>query len=74
VLTTRGRGADGILDEESSRTVPPDDLDALIEALRWFAGNRDRIPAMSRAARANAERWPWQRYRASVAAAVKDLI
>jgi len=74
VLTTQGRGADSILDEESSRTVPPDNLDALIEALRWFAGNRDRIPAMSRAARANAERWPWQRYRASVAAAVKDLI
>lgn len=74
VLTTRGRGADGILEQESGRTVPPDDLDALVEALRWFAGNRDRIPAMSRAARANAERWPWQRYRASVAAAVKDLI
>ena len=74
VLTTQGRGADSILDEESSRTVPPDNLDALIEALRWFAGNRDRIPAMSRAARANAERWPWQRYRASVAAAVKDLV
>jgi glycosyltransferase involved in cell wall biosynthesis len=74
VLTTQGRGADSILDEESSRSVPPDDLDALVEALRWFAGNRDRIPAMSRAARANAERWPWQRYRASVAAAVKDLI
>ena len=54
--------------------MPPDDLEALVEALRWFAGNRDRIPAMSRAARANAERWPWQRYRASVAAAVKDLI
>jgi len=74
VLTTQGRGADSILDEESSRTVPPDNLDALIEALRWFVGNRDRIPAMSRTARANAERWPWQRYRASVAAAVKDLI
>ncbi len=73
VLTTQGRGADSVIEPASGRTVPPDDLDALVEDLRWFARNRDRIPAMSVAARANAERFTWTHYRRSVDRALDGL-
>jgi starch synthase len=70
VITTTGRGADSVLDDASGRTVPPDDRDALVEALRCFDRNREQIPPMSRAARANAERRTWERYRQDVAQAM----
>jgi len=74
VLTTRGRGADGVIDKDSGRTVPPDNLDALVEALRWFAQHRDQLPELSRAARLNAERCTWAQYRTRVTAAVRPFV
>jgi glycosyltransferase involved in cell wall biosynthesis len=74
VLTTQGRAADEIIDETSGRTVPPDNLDALVEELRWFAQHRDQLPQMSRAARLNAERCTWTQYRGLVTAAVRPLV
>jgi alpha-maltose-1-phosphate synthase len=74
VITTAGRGADSVLDDASGRTVPPDDCEALVEALRWFNRNRERIAPMSRAARANAERCTWQRYRQDVARAMTRVL
>jgi glycosyltransferase involved in cell wall biosynthesis len=74
VLTTQGRAADEIIDETSGRTVPPDNLDALVEELRWFEQHRDQLPQMSRAARLNAERCTWTQYRSLVTAAVGPLV
>ena len=73
VLTTRGSGGDSILDEQSGRIIDADDLDALVEALRWFDHHRDEIPALGRAARASAERFIWARYRAAVSEAVAEF-
>jgi phosphatidyl-myo-inositol alpha-mannosyltransferase len=55
-------GRDGVL-------VPPGDAQRLGEALRDLALDRDRLAAMSRAARASAERYAWPR----VAAEVRDV-
>lgn len=52
-----------ILSQDCGRLVAVGDVDALVEALRWFAQNRESIPAMSRAARARAERYTWENYR-----------
>jgi glycosyltransferase involved in cell wall biosynthesis len=74
VLTTQGRGADEIIDEASGRTVPPDNLDALVEELRWFEQHRGQLPELSCAARLNAERRTWTQYRSLVTAAVGPLV
>jgi glycosyltransferase involved in cell wall biosynthesis len=74
VLTTQGRGADEIINEANGRTVPPENLDALVEELRWFEQARDQLPQLSRAARLNAERCTWTEYRSLVTAAVGPLV
>lgn len=43
--------------------VPAGDVDALVDALRWFDRHRDALPAMRSAARAHASAWTWERYR-----------
>jgi phosphatidylinositol alpha-mannosyltransferase len=55
-------GLDGVL-------VPPGDAQHLGEVLRELALDRDRLAAMSRAARASAERYSWPR----VAGEVRDV-
>ena len=54
--------------------VPSGDLDRLVEHLRWFDHHRDDIPAMGRAARAQAVRCTWSNYRSLVMAAVSKLV
>ena len=59
-----------IVTRTCGRLVAAGDVDALVEALRWFGRNRDDIPAMSSAARAQAERCTWEHYRRCVGDAV----
>jgi glycosyltransferase involved in cell wall biosynthesis len=74
VLTTAASGADDFVDNSSGRIVPANDLDALVEELRWFDQNREQLPELSRAARLNAERCTWAQYRSQVTAAVRPLV
>lgn len=74
VLTTEASGADGMVDESCGRIVPPNDLDALVESLRWFDNNRECLPGLSRAARVNAERCTWDQYRGRVTEAVTPFV
>jgi hypothetical protein len=58
VLTTPcGGGPECIGDGIEGWIVPPRDVDALVERLRWAAANRDRLAEMGRAARRRAERY-----------------
>jgi len=60
VLTTPcGGGPECISDGEEGWIVPPRDIDALVEKLRFAAANRDRLFAMGQAARRRAEGWSW---------------
>jgi glycosyltransferase involved in cell wall biosynthesis len=74
VLTTYASGADDVVDDACGRMVPPDDFEALVEGLRWFGCNRDRLPELSRAARMNAERCNWDDYRRRVTEAVAPFV
>jgi glycosyltransferase involved in cell wall biosynthesis len=56
VLTTRcGGGPECITSGEDGLIVQERSVEALVEALRWSAANRDRLGAMGRAARRRAE-------------------
>jgi glycosyltransferase involved in cell wall biosynthesis len=74
VLSTPASGAGDLIDADCGHLIPIGNLDALVESLRWFAGNRDRLPAMERAARAQAERCTWEGYRRSVTHAVAPFL
>jgi glycosyltransferase involved in cell wall biosynthesis len=58
------------LDDTCGRLIPTDNLDAMVEALRWAAANRSILGGMRRAARAKAEAWTWTNYRRCVTEAV----
>jgi glycosyltransferase involved in cell wall biosynthesis len=60
ITTPCGGGPECIDDGINGWLVPPRDIDALVERLRFCAANRDRVAAFGRAARARAERWTWR--------------
>ena len=62
-----------LLTEATGREVRAGSVDELVEALRWFAANREKIPAMKTAARAVAEKFTWENYRHCVSNAVTDF-
>ncbi|MBI3878486.1 MAG: glycosyltransferase family 4 protein, partial [Verrucomicrobia bacterium] len=70
VIASDASAGPDVLDEQTGRVIAAGDTDALVESLRWFAANRDRLPAMRAAARAKAERSTWEHYRQCVADAV----
>ena len=65
IATTATAGTD-VLTETSGCVLPVGNLDSLVEALRWFEHNRDRLHGMGRAARKQAEICTWERYRRAV--------
>jgi glycosyltransferase involved in cell wall biosynthesis len=74
VLTTRASGVDDVVDATCGQIVPRENLEALVEGLRWFDRNRHRLPEMSRAARMNAERCTWDTYRRRITEAVAPFV
>jgi glycosyltransferase involved in cell wall biosynthesis len=60
VTTPCGGGPECITDGIDGWIVPPRDVDALAERLRYCAANRDRVFEMGRRARTRAERWTWR--------------
>lgn len=66
LIATRESG-DAIVDGETGRLIPANNVEALIEALREAAENRDRFAAMGRNARALVEsRFTWEHFRARI--------
>ncbi|HEY2731275.1 MAG TPA: glycosyltransferase family 4 protein, partial [Polyangia bacterium] len=60
ITTPCGGGPECIDDGVDGWLVPPRDIDALVERLRFCAANRDRVFVMGQSARAHAERWTWR--------------
>jgi len=74
VLTTRESGLSDLIDDSCGRIVPSDNLDAMIESLRWFGRSRDKLPQLSAGASAKAAQSTWQSYRRKVAVAVEPYV
>lgn len=63
ILATCHTGApDMVTPGKEGFILPVGDLDALVEKLRWFSDNRDRIRAMSAAAKLKSREFTWERY------------
>ncbi len=73
-LASAATGGADVLTEASGRVFPVGNLDTLVDALRWFDQNRNRLPAMSRAARQQAELCTWERYRRAVTEATAGFL
>ena len=73
IASTATAGAD-VLTQSSGRVLPVGNLETLVDALRWFDQNRDRLPAMGRAARQQAELCTWERYRRAVTEATAGFV
>jgi glycosyltransferase involved in cell wall biosynthesis len=73
IASTATAGPD-VLTEASGRVLPVGNMDTLVDALRWFDQNRDRLPAMGRAARQQAELCTWERYRRAVTEATAPFV
>ena len=63
-----------IITDQCGRLMPCGNIEALVEILRWFGKNRQQLPAMSRSARSQAERFTWENYRRSVSVAVASFV
>ena len=72
IASDRSAGPD-VLDGSCGRVVAAGDLEQLVETLRWFDVNRDRLPAMKAAARNRGESLTWSSYRAAVSDAVAQV-
>ena len=73
-IATDATAGPDVLTDASGRVIPAGATEQLVEALRWFAAHRDRLPAMAGAARAVAQGHTWERYRQQVTAAVADFV
>jgi glycosyltransferase involved in cell wall biosynthesis len=66
VLASDVAAVRGISDGTAGRAIPPGDIEALVAALRWASDSRDALPAMGKAARAEAQQFTWGSYRRHV--------
>lgn len=72
-IATDATAGPDIFTSSSGRLIATGDLDALVESLRWFAANRAQLPALSLAARKQAETCTWEDYRRRVAQSVASF-
>jgi alpha-maltose-1-phosphate synthase len=73
-IATDATAGPDVMTEACGRLIPAGNVDALVEELRWFYKNREQIPALSRAARIQAEACTWKNYRRCVTEAVAPLV
>jgi starch synthase len=73
-VATEATAGPDVITDPCGKIVPTGSIEALIESLRWFDNNRDKVTAMSQAARSRAEQFTWEEYRRCVTEAVKSFI
>ncbi len=74
VITTNATAGIDILNSEAGQIVEAGSVDELVESLRWFATNQDRLPLMRKAARVQSEAFTWEQYRRIVSQAVGPFV
>lgn len=74
VISTPASGADDLIDDSCGRLIPTGNLEALVESLRWFDKNRERIPEMGQSAKLQASRSTWENYGRRVIDAVAPFV
>lgn len=63
IISSTNTGAPDIVTSgRDGFVIPVGDVDPLVDRLRWFSDNRDKIDAMSIAAKQKAKEYTWERY------------
>jgi glycosyltransferase involved in cell wall biosynthesis len=73
VVATEATAGPDMIGATSGRIISSGSVEDLIQTMRWFAQNRDCLPAMKSAARARMEGCTWRHYRRRVSDAVAPL-
>ena len=73
VIATDATAGPDVLAENTGQVIRANDLDGLVESLRWAGASRDRAAAMGSAARARASSMTWAQYRNRMRAAVAPV-
>jgi glycosyltransferase involved in cell wall biosynthesis len=73
-IASDATAAPDMLSKEEGHIVPAGDNEALMEALRWCAANRDHLARKRVNARAKAEQCSWENYRRHVREAVEPFV
>ncbi|TDS13728.1 glycosyltransferase family 4 protein [Sphingobacterium paludis] len=76
VLTSNlSGGNDAVINYENGIVYDYNQLEQLAQAIEWFRSNRDKIPAMSRAARRTVEEeYSWERYYEDVVRKMNNIL
>jgi glycosyltransferase involved in cell wall biosynthesis len=72
IVTRNAGGEDLIIEGETGFLVPAGSPAAIAEKIEWFLENRDKLPAMSVAARAKAAELTWRTYGERILHAIGD--
>jgi len=73
-IATESSAGPDVVNKACGRLLPRGDVETLVDQLRWFNDHRDSLPAMRRAALAQAARCTWQNYRRCVSNAVAPFV
>lgn len=74
VIASDATAGPDVLTENTGRVTRANDLDALVESLRWANAARDRVASMGRVARSHALGMTWAQYRGKLRAAVAPIM
>jgi glycosyltransferase involved in cell wall biosynthesis len=75
VITTENTGAaDLITHEENGFIIPANDVDALVQQMRWCIKNKHRLPEIGTNAVETARQWQWSDYRREFARSMREKI
>ena len=74
VIASDAAAGPELLAEGGGSSFVRGDIDALVAHLRWFDSHRELLANIGAAARAQAQRFTWSRYREAVATAVGPLV
>jgi glycosyltransferase involved in cell wall biosynthesis len=69
VIASDATGIDDLGPHLPGRVIESGNMDALVDAIRWFDAHRDGLHVMATSARRAAERYSWPNYRKAVTAA-----
>jgi starch synthase len=74
VVTTSATAGGDLVSNRCGRVLNPEDLDQLIDALRWLSVNRDSLPSLGKESRNVAAKFSWEAYRNAVKTATAPYI
>jgi len=74
VIVTEVMSGMNLVTAETGQSIASGESDALVESLRWFDSNRDKLPSMKISARKAVESFTWERYRQCVRDAVAPYL